>query len=252
MRFATLGSGSRGNATLVESGRSRLLIDNGFSRRELERRLAVLGVEPSSIDALLLTHEHCDHAKGVAAFAVHYGVAVWTSPGTWKGTGAPEVPRLRLFSGHDSRVLIGGVRVQPYPVPHDTREPCQFVLEADGRRLGMLTDAGCVTPHMRDTLSGCDALILECNHDPDLLRSGPYPPALQRRVGGRFGHLSNAQAAGLLDSLQSTAIKLLLAHVSEKNNRPDLVMKAVCEVSESLAERALLAEQDRPGPWIEV
>lgn len=253
MRFATLGSGSRGNATLVECGQSRLLIDNGFSVRELEKRLAALDVEPSSIDALLLTHEHGDHAKGVASFATRHGAPVWTTAGTWKGAGAPEVPRLRLFSGHNEQVLIAKVRVQPYPVPHDTREPCQFVLEADGRRLGMLTDAGSVTRHMREVLSGCDALILECNHDPDMLRDGPYPPVLQRRVGGSFGHLSNGQAAGLLDTLPTAGIrKLVLAHISKKNNRPDLALQAIREVSESLAERTRLAEQDRPGPWIEV
>ncbi len=253
MRFATLGSGSRGNATLVESQQSRLLIDNGFSVRELERRLAALDVEPSSIDALLLTHEHGDHAKGVASFAVRYGAPVWTTAGTWRGAGAPEVPRLRLFSGYDSAVAIGCVRVQPYPVPHDTREPRQFALEADGRRLGMLTDAGSITRHMREVLHGCDALILECNHDPDMLRDGPYPPPLQRRVGGRYGHLSNGQAAGLLDTFPTAEIRqLVLAHISEKNNRPDLAFQAVRDVSESLAGRTRLAEQDRPGPWIEV
>lgn len=251
MRFATLGSGSRGNATLVESGSTRLLIDNGFSLRELERRLAVLGVEPQGIEALLLTHEHTDHAKGVAAFAARYGAAVWTTPGTWKAVGAPEVPCLRLLSGHAGGVSIGDLRVLPYPVPHDAREPAQFVFECSGGRLGLLTDAGSVTPHMRAMLRDCDALILECNHDIELLRSGPYPPGLQRRVGGPQGHLSNTQAAALLDALPVAAVRhLLLAHVSEKNNRPDLVRDAVRGVCGSLAQRARLAVQDCPGPWI--
>ena len=250
MRFATLGSGSRGNATLVESESTRLLVDNGFSLRELERRLARLGVEPQGIEALLLTHEHADHAKGVAAFAARYGATVWTTPGTWKAVGAPEVPRLRLFSGHAGGVSIGDLKVFPYPVPHDAREPVQFVFECAGGRLGMLTDSGSVTPHMRSMLGDCDALILECNHDVDLLRSGNYPPALRRRVGGSQGHLSNDQAADLLDSLRIAGLRhLLMAHVSEKNNRPDLVWDAVRGVSESLAQRARLAHQDCPGPW---
>jgi phosphoribosyl 1,2-cyclic phosphodiesterase len=253
VRFATLGSGSRGNATLVESPGVRLLVDLGFSLRETQRRLGVLGVEPGEVQALLLTHEHGDHGRGVAAFATRYGVPVWTTPGTWRGLGSPEVPALRLFSGHGGGIDLDGMRVLPYPVPHDAREPCQLVFEHAGRRLGMLTDAGSVTPHMRAVLTDCDALILECNHDPDLLRQGPYPPALQRRVAGGLGHLSNAQAAGLLDALPHAAIRaLLLAHISEKNNRSDLVRAAIEGVSESLAGRARLAGQDAPGPWLDV
>lgn len=253
MRFATLGSGSRGNATLIESGSCRLLVDNGLSLRELEDRLAQLGVEPDSIEALLLTHEHGDHSRGVAALANRYAVSVWSTPGTWRALGAPEVPELRLFSGHNGAVRLGPVRVLPYPVPHDAREPVQFVLESPGGRLGMLTDAGAVTAHIRAVLADCEALILECNHDAELLRSGPYPAALQRRVAGAFGHLSNRQAAELLDQLPSAGIRhLVLAHISEKNNRPDLVMGAVRGVSESLAQRSHLARQDAPGPWVAV
>lgn len=253
MRFATLGSGSRGNATLVESGGVRLLVDLGFSLRETQRRLALLGVDPGGVQALLLTHEHGDHGRGVAAFASRYGIPVWTTPGTWRALGAPEVPALRLFSGHGGGLALDGMRVLPYPVPHDAREPCQLVFEHAGRRLGMLTDAGSVTPHMRGVLADCDALILECNHDPDLLCQGPYPLALQRRVAGGLGHLSNLQAAELLDALPHATIRtLLLAHISEKNNRPDLVRAAVEGVSESLAGRAWLAGQDAPVPWLDV
>lgn len=253
MRFATLGSGSRGNATLIESGSSRLLIDSGFSLRELEARLGHLGVEPEGIEALLLTHEHGDHARGVAALANRYGLAVWTTPGTWRALGAPEVPRLRLFSGHKGRVPFGPFSVLPYPVPHDAREPVQFVFECAGRRLGMLTDTGAVTPHIGAMLSDCDALILECNHDPGMLRAGPYPPSLQRRVAGPLGHLSNRQAAELLDRMPIVAIRhLRLAHISAKNNSPELVLAAIRGVSEGLAGRASLAAQDIPSPWVEV
>lgn len=253
MRFATLGSGSRGNATLVESAGVRVLVDLGFSLRETERRLAMVGAEPGEVQAVLLTHEHGDHGRGVAAFATRYRVPVWTTPGTWRALGSPEVPTLRLFSGHGSGVVLNGMRILPYPVPHDAREPCQIVFEHAGRRLGMLTDAGSVTPHMRAVLKDCDALILECNHDHDLLRAGPYPPAVQRRVAGALGHLSNVQAAELLDGLRHAAIRsLLLAHISEMNNRHDLVRAAIAGVCESLASRAQIAGQDVPGPWLDV
>ncbi|WP_373506408.1 MBL fold metallo-hydrolase [Thiocapsa sp.] len=250
MRFCSLGSGSRGNATLVESAGCRVLVDNGFSLRELYRRLSAAGVEPDSIDVLLLTHEHGDHVKGVRSFARRHRVEVWTTPGTWRAVGAPAIPRLRLLCGQGQAVRIDGVHIRSYPVPHDAREPCQFLFEADGRRLGMLTDAGCVTSHMTEILRDCDALILELNHDPELLRRGPYPPSLQRRVAGDFGHLSNLQAAGLLDALPHRAIaRLCVAHISETNNHPDLVRASIRGVSESLADRTLILEQEQPSPW---
>jgi phosphoribosyl 1,2-cyclic phosphodiesterase len=253
VRFTTLGSGSRGNATLIEYGDFRLLVDSGFGLRELERRLDLLGVRPETIQAILLTHEHGDHARGVAALANRYDVTVWTTPGSWRALGAPDVRRLRLFSGHDGVVSLGPIQVLPYPVPHDAREPVQFVFECPGGRLGMLTDAGTVTPHIHSILTDCDALILECNHDPELLRRGPYPPSLQHRVGGPFGHLSNRQAASLLDQLPHTGLRqLCLAHISGKNNSADLVTSAIRSVSESLAARAWLALQDDPLPWLEL
>lgn len=251
MRFVILGSGSRGNATLIESGRVRLLVDNGLSLRELGLRLGILGVRLDSLDALLLTHEHGDHSRGVVSLANRHGIVIWTTPGTWRALGNPEVPCLRLLSGHGGGIRLGDLRVSPYPVPHDAREPVQFVFESPAGRLGMLTDAGTVTAHMRAMLRGCDALILECNHDPGLLRSGPYPPSLQARVAGPLGHLSNLQAAELLDQIPHGSIRhLCLAHISEKNNRGGLVIEAIRGVSDSLAGRAQLALQDAPGRWV--
>jgi phosphoribosyl 1,2-cyclic phosphodiesterase len=253
MRFASLGSGSRGNATLVEGDGTRVLVDCGFPAREVERRLAELGVSPLDLDAILVTHEHGDHVRGVATISTRYGIDVWCTPGTWRQASGGELPGLRLLSGHDGAVRIGDMQVTPYPVPHDAREPCQFVLDCDGRRLGMLTDAGCVTQHARDLLRECDAIVLECNHDADMLRDGPYPPALQARVGGAFGHLSNTQAAELVDALPHARLRcLVLAHISEKNNRPQLARDAVLQVSPDLGPRLVVAEQDRPSPWLSV
>jgi len=253
MRFAVLGSGSRGNATLIESGTTRILVDCGFGLRETERRLAEVDADPASIAAVVLTHEHGDHISGVARFARRYGVEVWSSPGTWKGAGCPELGRLRLFAGHGRGFCIGDLRLRPIPVPHDAREPCQWVVEADARRLGMLTDAGTVTPKMCELLRDCDALMLEANHDTQLLRAGPYPASLQRRVGGPFGHLSNEQAAQLLSAVHHAGLKqVLLSHISVQNNRTDLVIAALSGVDAELGAALRVAEQDQGTGWLDV
>lgn len=251
MRFASLGSGSRGNATLIEAGGTRLLVDCGFAGREVERRLAALGVAPGDLRAILLTHEHGDHVRGALPLATRHGLEVWATPGTWRGLGAPELSGLRLFTPHNGSLHIGDLRLIPFPVPHDAREPAQFVLEHAGTRLGVLTDAGAVTAHARSLLAECNALILECNHDVELLRVGPYPPSVQARVAGNFGHLSNDQAAGLIDQIPHQRLRhLLIAHVSAKNNRPELARDALLQVSADLAPRLTLAEQDCPTGWL--
>lgn len=251
MRFASLGSGSRGNATLIEAGATRLLVDCGLGAREAERRLALLGVAPAELRAILLTHEHSDHVRGVLPLATRYGLEVWSTPGTWRGLGAPELPGLRLFTPHNGLLHVGDLRLIPFPVPHDAREPAQLVVEHAGTRLGVLTDAGSVSAHARALLAECDALVLECNHDAELLRAGPYPPSVQARVAGHFGHLSNDQAAGLIDQIPHQRLRhLLIAHVSAKNNRPELARDALLQVSAELAPRLTLAEQDRPTGWL--
>jgi len=251
VRFVCLGSGSRGNATLVETSESRLLVDCGFGAREAERRLREVGVSARDLDAILVTHEHGDHVRGVATFSSRFGIDVWSTPGTWRQSGAGDLPGLRLFSGQPGGFRIGDIEVTPFPVPHDAREPCQYVLASAGSRLGMLTDAGYVTAYARDLLKECDALMLECNHDTDLLRMGPYPPELQARVGGRYGHLSNRQAAEFLDALPLAGLRhLLIAHMSEKNNHPDRVRETLRQVSTELEQRLTLADQDHPGPWL--
>jgi len=253
MRFASLGSGSRGNALLVEGGGTRLLVDCGFATRETERRLAMVGVVPGDLDAILVTHEHSDHIRGVAALARRHGIQVWATPGTWGRQPASAVERLHLISGHGPGFLVGDIRVEPFPIPHDAREPCHFILESGGRRLGLLTDSGCVTPHIRDRLRESDALMLECNHDSEMLRRGPYPPSLRARVAGDFGHLGNHQAAELVASMPRHGLtSLLLAHLSEKNNRPELARQALLAVDARLEACLTLANQDSPSPWLSV
>lgn len=252
IRFAILGSGSRGNATLVEYQGTRVLVDCGFNAREAVSRLTRLGVEPESLSAILVTHEHSDHLGGVARTARRLKVPVYMTHGTYAVWDDRDVPAVVRFSPHQA-FAIGALQVAPYPVPHDAREPCQYVLSGGGRRVGILSDAGHVTPHMRAVLSDCDALMLECNHDPELLRIGPYSPSLKRRVGGDLGHLSNPQAAALLRGLGIARLQhLVLTHLSETNNTPAHAREAVCTALGFDADWIACAAQNSGLDWREV
>jgi len=252
MRFASLGSGSRGNATLVEAGATRLLLDCGFSCAETEKRLARLGLEPGQIDAILVTHEHSDHIAGVARFSRRFDIPVWMTAGTEAVHRGGELAAWHCFSSHE-RFFIGDVLIDPYPVPHDAREPCQFVFSDGAVRLGVLTDAGSITAHMIRALDDLDALILECNHDPEMLACGPYPPRLQQRVGGRYGHLSNQQAADLLKQIDTARLQhLVAAHLSEKNNRVELARRALAQALCCTAQDISVAEQDSGFAWRDI
>jgi len=252
LRFASLGSGSRGNATLIEAGATRLLVDCGFSCVEVEKRLARLGCEAAQLDAILVTHEHSDHIGGVERLARKYGLGAWMTPGTAAAGRIGEPALVRHFSSHET-FAIGDVEIQPLPVPHDAREPCQFVF-SDGRcRTGLLTDVGSITSHMLRSLQALDALVLECNHDPQMLADGPYPPRLKARVGGDYGHLSNEQAAGLLGRLDQGRLQhLVAAHLSEKNNRPALVREALAPVLGCRGDDFDVADQALGFGWREV
>lgn len=250
LRFASLGSGSRGNALLVESGDTLIMIDCGLARRTVEERLGSLGRQAADIAALLVTHEHSDHVQGIGAFLRRYAKPVWLTAGT---AGAlPELPRRKLVSTRRA-LTIGSITIQSYPVPHDAREPCQFVFAAAGRKLGLLTDSGHVTEHARGRLRGCDALALEFNHDTDLLRASAYPESVKARIASRFGHLSNAQSAELLRSAAHPALQWVAGlHLSERNNSPSRVGACFEEALDG-AECALhLARQDEPSGWHEI
>ena len=228
MRFASLGSGSRGNALVVEVGTTRLLIDAGFGPREMSWRLQRLGLEASDIDAVLVTHEHSDHIGGVFACARRFGWAVLLTHGSLAACRSDGADACSTLIDSHEPLSVGDIGVQPFPVPHDAREPVQFVLTDGARRLGVLTDAGHVTPHMVGMLDACDALVLECNHDVQMLATGNYPQFLKRRIGGLWGHLDNAAAASLLSRVGRSSLRhVVAAHLSEENNSPELARAAL-------------------------
>ena len=229
VRVVPLGSGSSGNATLVEFGERRLLVDAGLSARELALRLEAVGVAPKQLSAILLSHEHHDHARGLERFAVKAGVPVFTSPET---LAALNLAPRHLGRWHPFEPGVPfeafGVAVDPFSIPHDAADPVGFVLSSEGVRVGIATDLGHATTLVVERLRGCHILIVEANHDDDLLVRGPYPWALKQRIGGRLGHLSNEAAATLLAAtVEDDCQAVILAHLSESNNTATLAKAAV-------------------------
>lgn len=253
MRFASLGSGSEGNGLLVEAGSTRVLIDCGFGIRDTVARLARLGVAPETVSAIIVTHEHADHIDGVAPFAARFGTPVWLTFGTLAAV-AERFAGLGRVYGFDSHDIfaVDAIEIRPFTVPHDAREPVQFVCSDGHWRLGVLTDLGVSTACVEASLSGCDALVLECNHDLDMLTRGDYPYPLKQRIAGRFGHLDNGAAAGLLANLDTSRLKhLIAAHLSQHNNRPDLARAALAASIGCAADWIGIADQHLGFGWRE-
>ena len=251
LRFASLGSGSRGNSTLVEWEAGTLLVDCGFSVKETNQRLERLGKRAEDIAAIVVTHEHSDHIKGVAAMARRYDLPVYMTPGTWHSRNLGELPDLRLIEAYQPFELEG-IQVTPVAVPHDAREPAQFIFEYAGLRLGVLTDLGSITAHVEAHYQDLDAMVLEANHDPFMLASGPYPPSLKQRVGGLWGHLSNQQAAGFLQRLDRARLQhLVVAHISQQNNSLELAQAALAPVTAEV-KQVTFACQNQGFDWLSV
>ena len=249
MRIASLGSGSKGNATLVDTGETLLLIDCGLPRRDVEARLQSRGVSGRDIDALLVTHEHGDHCRGVVPFAKAYDLPVFLTAGT---AASRKLDGLRsgVVIRPGDQFSIGDLNIAAEPVPHDAREPVQFCLTHDGLKLGVLTDLGSITPHVVQAFSGCDALVLEFNHDPQMLADGPYPHTVKKRVGGDFGHLTNSQARQFQDDADTTRLKMLfVAHISQQNNATELADAALLGWSDLASCRVINATQESGFDW---
>jgi phosphoribosyl 1,2-cyclic phosphodiesterase len=253
MRFACLGSGSEGNGLLVEVDSTRLLVDCGFGVRDTVARLSRIGVAAETVTAIVVTHEHSDHIGGVAAFAARFGTPVWLTFGTLSVVTErfARLDRVYGFDSHDA-FAVDAIEVRPFPVPHDAREPVQFVCSDGNWRLGVLTDLGTSTAYVESSLSGCDALVLECNHDLDMLANGDYPYPLKQRIAGKFGHLDNGAAAGLLARIDTSRLKhLIAAHLSQHNNRPELARAALAASLGCAADWIGIADQRLGFGWRE-
>ena len=252
MRFASLGSGSKGNSTVVESDTACVMVDCGFGLRNACTRLERIGKSPEDLTAIIVTNEHSDHWKGIGALSAKYNIPVYLSAGSLKAKQIQSGEA--LFNCIDSHrdFYVGDICIKPVPVPHDAREQIQYILIYGKVQLGILTDLGHFTPHVVSSYSKCDALLLECNYDDDMLLDGPYPRFLKDRVSGMFGHLSNTQAADLLLSLDLSRLKtLVIGHVSAKNNDVSLIKTAIEPVcGENIA--LSFADQEFGSPWIDV
>lgn len=253
MRFASLGSGSAGNALVVEVNQTKLMLDCGFSLKETSIRLARLNLNPTDISGIVITHEHDDHARGAFKLAAKYHIPVWLTYGTMKMV-ARYFPhqhdlQLNVIDSHTA-FTVADIEVQPYPVPHDAREPIQCIFSDGENTLGVLTDVGRSTLHIENQLSGCNALVLECNHDVEMLQKGPYSWSLKNRVGGDLGHLDNLAAANLLSKLDNRQLQhIIAAHLSAKNNTPLLAKTALAQALGCELDWVGIADQQQGFDW---
>ncbi|MFO7954128.1 MAG: MBL fold metallo-hydrolase [Thioalkalivibrio sp.] len=249
IRFCSLGSGSSGNALIVEIGSTRLLVDCGFSVQELERRMARVKLSPADLTAVLVTHEHADHIGASAPLSRRYGLTVFTSAGTRLAARDNGFARIQEIQA-DAPLEIDDAWIHPFTVPHDSREPIQFAFSDGDHRLVLMTDAGHISPHMVDIASGAHALLLECNHDPEMLAAGRYPPSLKRRIGGGYGHLPNHAATELLNRIDQTRLRHVVGmHLSTDNNHTDLARDALAIGLGCAPCDTAIATQDKGFDW---
>lgn len=255
MQFASIGSGSAGNGLVVKEKNTRLLLDCGFGLKDAIERLARINLLPEQLTGILITHEHEDHAGGVFKLAKKYQLSVWMTHGTHRmldRTLPNESVHVHIIDSH-TEFSIDDIQITPFPVPHDAREPVQYVFSNGDKRLGVLTDTGCSTPHIEAVLSGCHALVLECNHDLNMLMNGAYPHSLKQRVSSRLGHLDNLSAAKILSKIDTSNLQhIVAAHLSEKNNTPSLAVKALSNSLQCAENWIGIASQELGFDWREI
>ncbi|HSI55069.1 MAG: MBL fold metallo-hydrolase [Ramlibacter sp.] len=255
LRFKSLGSGSSGNATIVQarsdSTLTHLLVDCGLGIRQLETRLAHAGMLAEQVDAIFITHEHADHIGCARQFALRERIPVWMSHGTYMAIGEPDFDGLLHIARDTEGIEVGAIQLRPFTVPHDAREPLQLTCTDGARRLGILTDLGHATSHVLEQLMGCSSLLLECNHDPQLLADSSYPPFLKRRVGGAWGHLANEAGAEIARAVQAAGLaQVVAAHLSEQNNRPELARRALAAALGCAEADVLVADGPSGCGWL--
>lgn len=253
MRFASLGSGSKGNSTIIQSTTTCIMIDCGFSIKECIRRLQRLDKTPDDIDAILVTHEHSDHWKGVLPLATRYSIDVFITAGCLRATGfdSKAYSGVNVIDSHKT-FKLGDIKVKPIPVPHDANEPVQFILEDNENRFGILTDVGSITPYIIEQYSGCNGLLIEANHDQALLESGSYPRFLKDRVSGQWGHLNNQQTAALINEIDQSCIQqLVIGHISLNNNNKQLAKSSIENVFKGSAN-IIYADQEEGFDWLQL
>jgi len=256
MKFCVLGSGSSGNCTFIEHGKTRLLIDAGFSGKEISRRLALINRSPEQLSAIIVTHEHGDHVSGVGVLSRRFKLPVYANPGTHQAAEKRmgKLSTRREFST-GQRFALNDLEIHPFAISHDTADPVGFVVSTGEYAVGYCTDTGRLTKLMAHLLGKCHGLILEANHDPQMLKDGPYPLPLKQRVQSNMGHLANEDAASFVCELEGGTLQVLvLAHLSETNNHPELARQAMETklIDHSSRPELLVAAQSNPGPLVDL
>lgn len=249
MKFATVVSGSSGNCIYIEGGATRILVDAGLTLRALKAACAGFGCTPADLNGIMITHEHNDHISGAERICRRYGVPMWASRSTWE-----KLPFAPCFLAEDRHMFeygmsVGELKLDFFRLSHDCVQPVGIIVEHNGRRVAIATDTGCVTPSMAKALRDCDGYVLEANHDLEMLKRGPYSYSLKRRVLSEYGHLSNAQAAMALSELAGPHTRhVILAHLSETNNTPELALQQVMAVMKSAPYHPVVTVAPRHVP----
>lgn len=249
MKFATIVSGSSGNCIYIEGGSTRILVDAGLTLKALKAACSAFGCLPEDISALLITHEHTDHISGAERICRRFGLPLWATAATWD-----NLPFRQCFSDQERHMFeygmsIGELELDFFRLSHDAVQPTGITVQHQGKKLAIATDTGCVTPSMAKALRDCDGYVLEANHDVDMLRQGPYSYSLKQRVLSQRGHLSNAQAALALKELAGPHTRhVILAHLSETNNHPELALRQVMSVMKESPYHPVITVAPRHSP----
>ena len=254
MTLCLLASGSRGNAIFISDGTTRILVDAGLSGKAIERRMEMREIVPSSIDAIVVSHEHADHIQGVGVLSRRFQLPVYISQ-TTHAEAATKLGRLHetvMFTCGES-FQVNGLKLYPFPISHDAVDPAGFTIEANGYKVGIATDLGVVTHMVRNHLKECAVLVLEANHDSAMLMDGPYPWPLKQRIKGRTGHLSNEDTCSLIEELAHDKLQhIVLAHLSETNNSHEKAIEQIQKATDRLGIQLTVATQDRCSPLIKL